>query len=80
MGSKWEAFRELATSRNEKLPILLKYRSSSLFIILTVCVAVFTDIFLYAVIVPVIPFALEVRVGVPSDNGIFSLHFPHACL
>jgi MFS family permease len=49
-------------------PILLKLRSSTWFITLTVCVAVFTDVFLYAVIVPVIPFALESRVGLPESE------------
>ena len=51
-----------------KSPILLKYRSSYTFILLTICIAVFTDIFLYAVIVPVIPFALRTRVGVPEHD------------
>ncbi|KAI9758717.1 MAG: hypothetical protein M4579_002892 [Chaenotheca gracillima] len=32
-------------------------------------VATFTDIFLYAVIVPVIPFALTDRIGVPQDEA-----------
>ena len=37
---------------------------------LAVCVAVFTDVFLYAVIVPVVPFAIEERVGIePNDVG-----------
>ena len=44
-------------------PLLLNIRSSPKFIVLAVCVAVFTDVFLYAVIVPVIPFALTSRVG-----------------
>ena len=49
-------------------PPYLKYRSSKPFIILTVCFASFTDIFLYGVVVPVIPFALLNRVGVPEEN------------
>lgn len=49
-------------------PILFRVRSAEWFILLTVCWAVFTDVFLYAVIVPVIPFALESRVGLPHDD------------
>ncbi|KPI42109.1 putative MFS-type transporter [Cyphellophora attinorum] len=49
-------------------PILLRTRSSNWFITLAVCFAVFTDVFLYAVIVPVIPFALESRVGLAASE------------
>ncbi|KAL8797023.1 MAG: hypothetical protein Q9195_000794 [Heterodermia aff. obscurata] len=49
-------------------PPYLKYRSSKLFIILTICFASFTDIFLYGLIIPVVPFALLNRVGVPEGN------------
>jgi MFS family permease len=41
----------------------VRIRSSVGFITLTVCLAVFTDIFLYGVIIPVMPFALTSRVG-----------------
>ncbi|KAK4941521.1 hypothetical protein LTR10_018539 [Elasticomyces elasticus] len=47
-----------------KKPILLEYRSSKTFIIFSMCWCVFTDVFLYGIIVPVIPFALEDRVHV----------------
>jgi MFS family permease len=49
-------------------PFLLNIRSSKIFIISTVSLAVFTDIFLYGLIVPVIPFALSTRVGVSSAD------------
>ncbi|EON68984.1 hypothetical protein W97_08242 [Coniosporium apollinis CBS 100218] len=49
-------------------PFLLKYRSSKWLILTTICMAVFTDIFLYGLIVPVIPFALEQRSGVPPQR------------
>jgi MFS family permease len=49
-------------------PRLLKFRSSTGFILTTICLAVFTDIFLYAVIVPVIPFAIGERAGVPESD------------
>lgn len=51
-----------------KPPAFLAWRSSTFFIIMTVCLAIFTDIFYYALIVPVIPFSLTVRVGLPEDQ------------
>ncbi|CAD0081826.1 unnamed protein product [Aureobasidium vineae] len=49
-------------------PALLEIRSSKWLIISTVAAAVFTDVFLYGIIVPVLPFALSGRAGVPQDN------------
>jgi len=49
-------------------PYLLRIRSSKTFILTTICIAVFTDIFLYGIIVPVIPFALSSRAGVSEDQ------------
>lgn len=45
-----------------------EWRSSTPFIIAVVCVAVFTDIFLYGLIVPVLPFSLKQRVGLGEDD------------
>ncbi|KAK6219470.1 hypothetical protein LQW54_002203 [Pestalotiopsis sp. IQ-011] len=53
---------------SSKPPVLLSWRSSKFFIILTVCLALFTDIFYYALIVPVIPFSLTVQVGIAEDQ------------
>ena len=50
-----------------RAPVLLKFRSSKTLIILTVATAVFTDVFVYGIIVPVIPFSLRSRVGVKHD-------------
>ncbi|KAJ5728173.1 hypothetical protein N7493_004503 [Penicillium malachiteum] len=44
------------------------WRSSKNFVILVVCVAVFTDVFLYGLIVPVMPFTLLRRVGIPDED------------
>ncbi|RAK95865.1 MFS transporter [Aspergillus ibericus CBS 121593] len=44
-------------------------RSSTTFAVIVVCVAVFTDIFLYGLVVPMLPFALADRVGL-SDADI----------
>ncbi len=55
--------------------LLRSYRASNVFILFVICAAVFTDIFLYGVLVPVIPFALTQRVGIAPEqiarwNGI----------
>ncbi|MCJ1309477.1 hypothetical protein MMC25_003137 [Agyrium rufum] len=52
----------------ERPPVLLKIRSAKWFILATICTAVFTDIFLYCIIVPVLPFALTLRAGVPPPD------------
>lgn len=57
------------TSGDDKpRPWLLEFRSSTWFITVTVTTAVFTDIFLYAMIVPVFPFSLTERIGVPQSD------------
>ncbi|KAH6642984.1 major facilitator superfamily domain-containing protein [Boeremia exigua] len=56
------------THHSEKPPAWLKFRSSDGFIIGTVSLAVFTDMFLYGIIVPVIPFALQSRSHVEKDR------------
>ena len=47
-----------------KPPILLQFRSSKTFIIVTVATAIFTDLFVYGIIVPVLPFALVSRADI----------------
>ncbi|TVY46939.1 putative MFS-type transporter [Lachnellula occidentalis] len=49
-------------------PPFLKFRSSNALIIATIAIAVFTDIFLYSLVVPVLPFALTVRAGVEEKD------------
>jgi hypothetical protein len=63
-----------------KPPIFLRFRSSEALIISTVALAIFTDIFLYGVwfsyplsidqkeIIPILPFALQDRVGIEHDS------------
>ncbi|KAH7138537.1 MFS transporter-like protein [Dendryphion nanum] len=61
----------LATLRQKEdtsPPWMLSVRSSDTFIIGTIALAVFTDMFLYGVIVPVIPFALEERSNVEAGR------------
>jgi MFS family permease len=49
-------------------PLLLKFRSSKTFIILTVSSAIFTDIFVYGIVVPVLPFALTSRADITPES------------
>ncbi|KAK4191194.1 major facilitator superfamily domain-containing protein [Podospora australis] len=67
--SRFSAF-FLPSKKNaqSKPPIFLEFRSSTVFITFTVCLAIFTDILFYGLIVPVLPFSLEEEVGVPEDK------------
>ncbi|KAJ6443796.1 major facilitator superfamily domain-containingprotein [Purpureocillium lavendulum] len=47
---------------------LIEFRSSALLLLIVVCAAVFTDIFLYGLLVPVLPFALTSRAGLPVSQ------------
>ncbi|OAA57366.1 major facilitator superfamily transporter amine [Niveomyces insectorum RCEF 264] len=49
-------------------PVCLRFRSSTTFIVAAVAIAIFTDIFLYGLVVPVMPFALTARAGVAPDR------------
>ncbi|EFQ27431.1 uncharacterized protein GLRG_01926 [Colletotrichum graminicola M1.001] len=51
-----------------RVPYLSTYRSSVVFIIVTVA---FADVFLYGVIVPVLPFALTYRVAIGEGEVQF---------
>lgn len=51
-----------------KAPLCLQFRSSTRFIGFTAFIATFTDGFLYGSIVPVLPFSLVDRSGVPEDD------------
>ena len=43
----------------------LRWRSSTLFITSTVGIGLFTDLFLYGLVVPILPFILRDRIGIP---------------
>ncbi|KAG5366176.1 putative MFS-type transporter C18.02 [Yarrowia sp. B02] len=47
---------------------MVKFRSSNPVIIFSITMAVFTDVFLYGIVVPVIPFAFSTQMGVPEDQ------------
>ena len=46
----------------------LKWRSSTLFIVSTVGIGLFTDLFLYGIVVPILPFLLVDRVNLRHDQ------------
>ena len=46
----------------------LYWRSHTLFITSTVAIGMFTDLFLYGLVVPVLPYVLQERVGIPQDQ------------
>ncbi|PYI11535.1 MFS transporter [Aspergillus sclerotiicarbonarius CBS 121057] len=59
----------LLPGQNEaKPPIFLEWRSSNGFVMFVVAFAVFTDVLLYGLIVPVAPTALHQRVGLSVDE------------
>ena len=49
-------------------PIGLAWRSSTLFIVSTVGIGLFTDLFLYGLVVPILPFILKDRTNVPPEQ------------
>lgn len=49
-------------------PSGLAWRSNTLFIVSTVAIGLFTDLFLYGLIVPVLPYMLQDRVGLPQEQ------------
>lgn len=57
-----------AASRRPWLQRFNQFRSSTPFIVFTVSMAVFTDMFVYGVIVPVVPFAFTDRMGVAEEG------------
>lgn len=49
-------------------PIGLEWRSSTLFIVSTVGIGLFTDLFLYGLVVPILPFILQDRIHLQPDQ------------
>jgi hypothetical protein len=58
------------TQHGTKPPFLLNLRSADWFINGTISLAVFTDMFLYGVIVPVLPFALQEKINIGENRGM----------
>lgn len=51
-------------------PLGLHWRSSTIFIIATVGIGLFTDLFLYGLVVPILPFILQDRVGIHDEASV----------
>ncbi|KAH9845381.1 putative MFS-type transporter [Teratosphaeria destructans] len=49
-------------------PAGLRWRSNTFFIVATVAVGLFTDLFLYGLVVPILPFMLQDRIGIPKSE------------
>ncbi|KAK5132405.1 hypothetical protein LTR08_009088 [Meristemomyces frigidus] len=49
-------------------PAGLAWRSNTFFIVATVTIALFTDLFLYSLFVPILPYMLQDRVGLPDSR------------
>ncbi|KAJ5310656.1 uncharacterized protein N7443_003117 [Penicillium atrosanguineum] len=62
-----------------KEPWLGKFRSSETFIVLVVSIAIFTDVFIYGMIVPIIPVALVERAGTRPEDGMAYQFYPCPC-
>ena len=45
-----------------------RIRSSRTFMLVVICVANFSDVFIYGLVVPVMPFALTVNIGVDASR------------
>ena len=53
---------------SDEPPIGLRWRSHTLFIVATVAIGLFTDLFLYGLIVPVLPFMVRDRINIPENK------------
>ena len=68
--TRWSRLLNTLQIRNDYtvLPAGLQWRSNTFFILSTVAVGLFTDLFLYGLIVPVLPYMLEDRVALPKGS------------
>ncbi|KAL4928019.1 MFS transporter [Aspergillus undulatus] len=68
--SPWSSFLNTVQIKRDysSKPHGLGWRSNKLFIVTAVGLALFTDLFLYALLVPVLPFMLADRVGIPPEQ------------
>jgi len=68
--SAWEKLLNTLQIRRDysERPVGLTWRSNTYFIVATVAIGLFTDLFLYGLVVPILPFMLRERVGLPSDQ------------
>ena len=60
----------MSNKKNDRRPWALNWRSNTLFIVATVAVGLFTDLFLYGLVVPLLPFVLRSRLEVPDAETL----------
>lgn len=58
----------MRTEQGSQVPFLIELRSSKLFVYTVINLAVFTDAYIYGLIIPVLPFALVERVKLHPDE------------
>ncbi|KAK9452280.1 major facilitator superfamily domain-containing protein [Limtongia smithiae] len=68
LANAWSTFKWLFYADSGRKPWMLETRASDVCIICTVSLAVFTDMLLYGVIIPVIPYALVSHFGVAESD------------
>ncbi|KAL4993944.1 major facilitator superfamily domain-containing protein [Aspergillus recurvatus] len=56
-------------------PWMVELRSSKAFVTWVVAIAVFTDVFIYGMIIPILPDVLKIRVSIPEDESFGSTLF-----
>ena len=63
-------FKTAATNRDEggRQPLGFAWRSHPLFTVATVIIGLFSETFLYGIIIPILPFLLETRIGIPHKD------------
>ena len=66
--SKKSSDNEVQGLSTQQAPWGLRWRSNTVFIVFVVGVGIFTDLFVYAILVPVLPFVLRDRIGVPESQ------------
>ncbi|KAH7324582.1 major facilitator superfamily domain-containing protein [Stachybotrys elegans] len=59
---------EMTGQAPDSLPWTLRWRSSDAFVIASVTIAIFTDTFLYGLLIPVFPTVLENRCSIPEEK------------
>jgi len=68
--SVWRRLQSTVTLRHDYSvePLGFKWRQNTFFIVATVGVGLFTDLFLYGLVVPILPFILQDRIGIPQEQ------------
>ncbi|OKP11573.1 hypothetical protein PENSUB_2875 [Penicillium subrubescens] len=65
---------------SRRAPWLYNFRSSETFIVIVVSIAIFTDVFIYGMIVPIVPIALVKRAGAREEEALFGYFADHCRL